>query len=203
MAELMLVNPRKLRRRKTRMRSVRRYRRIQRAPRKSIRLRRFSGYIGNPRRRRRFRIRRNPIGFSIQSFTKDTLIPSAVGAAGALGLDVIMGFLPLPDAVKSGPMRPIVRIAGAIGIGMLAGMVTSRRTAEQVTAGAVTVVLYDLIKGFVQTQFPALRLGETDEYPVLEYMNPAIMVDETTDAITDESEISAYVPSEEMSAYVS
>jgi hypothetical protein len=47
--------------------------------------------------------------------------------------------LPLPVAMKTGPMAPVVKIAGALGLGALAGMVTNRRMANQVAAGAVTV----------------------------------------------------------------
>lgn len=95
----------------------------------------------------RFR-RRNPIGF-LDGLVKDTLVPSAIGGAGALGLDVLLAVVPLPETIKTGAMRPVVRVAGAIGLGMLAGMIVAKRTAQQITAGAVTVVLYDTMKALM------------------------------------------------------
>ena len=130
------------------------------------------------RRKRSMRsYRRNPIrmrGFNPRTFVNQSLMPAGIGAAGALGLDMLMGMLPLPDALKTPTMRPLVRIAGAVGIGMIAGMVTNRKMGEQVGAGALTVVLYDVLKGFVQRTMPTLSLGEND-YTSLEYYNPAMI----------------------------
>src|SRR4030042_6898277 len=100
MAELMLINPRKHRRKANKTR----------------------------------RYRRNPSGgrFNMTTFSRNTLMPSAIGAAGALGLDILMGFLPLPDNLKMGPMRNVVRVVGAVGLGMLAGMVVKKDTAANI-----------------------------------------------------------------------
>lgn len=196
MSELMLINPRRRKRKMSAKqlkffgkRRKKKYSRrgytIGSSPIRRLKL--------NPKRR----YRRNPStrGFNIQSFAQNTLIPSAIGAAGALSLDVLLGFLPLPAAFKSGPMRPIVKLVGAVGIGMIAGMIGQRKMAEQVTAGAVTVVLYDTMKGFLQTSLPNIPLGDAEEYPALEYVNPAITVDESTGEYTDDIEqMSAYVP---------
>lgn len=84
--------------------------------------------------------RPNPIG----NFMKDTLMPSVIGGAGALALDVAVGLLPLPPAMKTGPMAPLVKAAGAIGLGMLAGQFMGRRMGEQVAAGGLTVTAYNI-----------------------------------------------------------
>lgn len=85
--------------------------------------------------------RKNPIGF-----LSETLVPSAIGGAGALGLDVLFGVLPLPATLKASPFFPAVKVAGAIGLGMAAGMVVSKKTANQIAAGAITVTLYNFAK---------------------------------------------------------
>lgn len=129
----------------------------------------------NPIRSRRRR--HNPLSlghFSLNGFMKQTLMPSAIGAAGALGLDMILAHLPIPDALKTTTMKPVVRIAGAVALGMIAGAVTNRRTAEQMTAGAVTVILYDTIKSFMMTNVPAVApalagLGDAYDYETLGY----------------------------------
>jgi len=115
--------------------------------------------------------RPNPIG----GFVKDTLMPSVVGGAGALALDVAVGMLPLPPALKSGPMAPLVKAAGAVGIGMLAGQFLGRRTGEQVAAGALTVTVYNVARMMLvkasNGRIPGLS-GYVDEY-VSEYVDYA------------------------------
>jgi hypothetical protein len=51
---------------------------------------------------------------------------------------------------------PLIKIGGAIGVGWVAGQVMGRRFGEQVTAGALTVAMYDIIKGFVRQAAPGL-----------------------------------------------
>lgn len=113
--------------------------------------------------------RPNPIG----GFVKDTLMPSVVGGAGALALDVAVGMLPLPPALKSGPMAPLVKAAGAVGIGMLAGQFLGRRRGEQVAAGALTVTVYNVARMMLvkasNGRIPGLS-GYVDEY-VSEYVD--------------------------------
>lgn len=93
---------------------------------------------------RKLRYRRpNPIG----NFVQGTLIPSAVGGAGAIALDVAIAALPLPAMMKAGPMAPLVRVAGAVGLGMLGEAVLGRKYGEQIAAGALTVTLYNVARG--------------------------------------------------------
>lgn len=179
MPEVLLVNPRKRKSPSKRKRGPARARRrtttvtVKANPSKPRRKRRKKAKTV---RRRGYR--RNPVNFNIMNFMQDTLMPSAVGAVGALGVDLTLGLLPLPDTLKTGPMRPLVKGLGAIGIGFVANMVATRQMAEQVTAGGLTVVLYDAMKTFMQTQFPALPLGEYDAYPALDYVSPAPLLDE-------------------------
>lgn len=137
----------------------------------------------NPiRARHRRRYKPNPMRLgSMASFTRHTLMPSVVGAAGALGVDVILGFLPIPVQFKTGPMRSIVKIAGAVGIGMLASNFMKRETAHQIAAGAITVTLYDVMKDYLRQAMPTLPLSEADvmyeEYPNLSYAGAGQTVD--------------------------
>lgn len=212
MATLMLVNP--MAKRKKRRSAA------QRAATKRMLKARW-GATRNPSPKRRRPRRRSPIAafagipvrrrarrgggggrFNLQRFATDTMMPSAIGAGGALTLDILMGVLPIPAALKTGALRPIVRIAGAVGIGLLAGMITNKRMAEQIGAGALTVVLYDTLKGFVLAAIPGLPVGENDveyvsaapgeDYPALSYYNPAGVVPDGVGEYEDE--MSAYVP---------
>lgn len=182
MPEVLLVNPRKRRRKTTAKKRT--------AKRRSPARRRRSTATKARRTRRTYR--RNPIGkLNVKSFMRQTLMPSAVGAVGALGIDMIMGFLPLPSAWKTGPMRPAVKGIGAVAIGLAASMVTSRKVAEQITAGGLTVVLYDTMKTFISGQFPAIPLGQYDAYPAIGYVSPSPTVNARADR---------YIP--QMNAYM-
>lgn len=116
--------------------------------------------------------RPNPVN-GIGSFVKGTLMPSVVGGAGALALDVAMGMLPLPPALKSGPMAPLVKAAGAVGLGVIAGKALGRRTGEQVAAGALTVTVYNVARMMLVKasggRIPGLS-GYVDEY-ISEYVD--------------------------------
>jgi hypothetical protein len=88
-----------------------------------------------------------------------TVIPAAVAGAGALSLDVLWSFMPLPENLKTGPLRHVVKGAGAIGLGWLAGMVVNKKTAAQLTTGALTVVTYNAMKEMVARFMPGVPLG--------------------------------------------
>jgi hypothetical protein len=113
-----------------------------------------------------YRRRRNPIGgrrgFALDGFLKATLLPAAAGGAGALALDVLLGVLPLPPALKSGLMRPVVRIGGSLGIGALAGLLGGAKLGEQVAAGALTVVAYDMMRAAMPKILPSVPLSAND-----------------------------------------
>lgn len=130
--------------------------------------------------------RPNPIDFML-----NTLTPSLVGGAGALGLDVVMGVLPIPDTLKNGPMAPLVKVAGAIGLGMIASKVVNRRVGEQVAAGAITVQVYNFAKAMLikvgggkipgLSMYPDGYLGEYvsgNEMPALGYRDSGMNVGE-------------------------
>lgn len=164
----------------------------------------------NPiRARRSRRYRPNPMRVgNIASFTKHTLMPSVVGAAGALGVDVILGFLPIPVQFKTGPMRAIVKIAGAVGIGMVAANFMKRETAHQIAAGAITVTLYDVMKMYLRDAMPTLPLSEADvlfeEYPNLSYAGAGQTVegmDQYVSGMSTEDGVGMYVGDSETSDY--
>lgn len=120
------------------------------APKRRASRRRSGGWkITSPRAASRagraLRYRRpNPIGF-----LSNTLMPSVIGGAGALALDVALGVLPIPDKLKSGPLSPLVKVAGAVGLGMLASKMVNRRVGEQIAAGAITVQVYNFAKAML------------------------------------------------------
>lgn len=197
MAELMLVNPRRKRagtkRRRRRMTAKqlmyfgkRRHRRRTATARRTVRrYRRRSPLISAPRRRRRvhrrrsvMRLRRNPLrmgGFSVRRFVNDALIPGGVGAMGALGVDLALGYAGsyLPASLQTGLPNTFVRLAGAVGVGYVAGMAAGKKFGEAATAGAITVTLYDIIKTYVKSAMPSLPLSG---YSGMGWISPGLQV---------------------------
>lgn len=113
------------------------------------------GYSRNPAKRRR-----NPITGKLGGIVSNTIMPAAIGAGGALTLDLIWGYLPIPAVVKVGPMRHAAKGVGAIGLGMLAGMVLKKDTANALALGAMTVVMYNAAREAVASFAPNIALGE-------------------------------------------
>lgn len=141
MAQLMLVNPRK-RRTTTR----------RRKPSTSVVSRRRTSTVTTRRRR-------NPIR---AKGVMETVQKSAVGAAGAIAVDVAMSKLPIPAALTANPMLAAAT-KGAVGIGL--GMLVSKfgkkkRLGEQLAEGAVTISLYGVGKSMIG---PSLGLSGMDE----------------------------------------
>lgn len=142
MAELMLVNPRK--RRKSRKTTSKR---------RSVASRAVATVRASARRIGR-RYRRNPIasrggaaGNAMEQFKA-----GAIGAAGALAVDVAMQKLPIPANLKTGTAAPIVKGLVGIGIGMLVAKVGKNKAlGHKLAQGAVTVSLYnaghEMLKG--------------------------------------------------------
>ena len=82
---------------------------------------------------------------TVQGIINDQVIPAAVGGAGAVVNDMLVNMLPLPANFKAGWMRHISKAIGAVAIGFLGGMFLQKRTADQLGAGAMTVVGYNVV----------------------------------------------------------
>jgi len=171
MSEILLVNPRRRRKMSALQRKYFGKRRRRKTGKKVARRRRSAVTVKvNPRRRRRsyavmrhraYRRKRNP---SLRSFTGGivpTIKSGVVGATGALGLDLLIGFLigKLPVQLQTGYGLTATKIAGAVGIGML-GNVVMKGKGGDLAKGAMTVVLHNELRKIVQAQFPTLTLGE-------------------------------------------
>lgn len=159
--EMLLVNPRKRKRRRKggakRSTRTRRNPSTRRRKRRSPARRRRSYAKRNPSRRRRSRAK--PV---TQDFVNSMLIPAGGGALGALGVDVVWGYLPVPDEIKTGPFSPFAKMAAAVGVGWGISQFTSKRTGRMVIAGAVTVSLYNLFKNWTQQMLPGVPLGDAE-----------------------------------------
>lgn len=155
MAQLMLINPRK--RRAAKRKATRRAKRSTSAVRKNpIRTaspvrRRRSALRGVARRSRR-RVRRNPIGLG---GIAGMLTDAGIGAAGAIGVDMIYNFLPLPATMKVGYAGNAAKMATAILIGTF-GKKLIGRSAEKLAAGSLVVQAYQILQNLMPISAPTL-----------------------------------------------
>ena len=153
--QLLLVNPAKRRtRRKTR-------RKTNTAARRPTRRRSRTTGRTTAAARITARRRRNPISrkVTVNSVVNDRLMPAFTAGAGALSLDIIMGYLPLPPAMSTGPVKYLVKGLGAIGLGMAAAMVVKPKTAHELSQGALTVVAHDALREMTQRFAPNVALN--------------------------------------------
>lgn len=187
--EILLVNPRRRRGRRTAAqkratakmiaanrrgrRTVRKRRRRNpigpyAAPkrRNSARNSRLGYYVSNPRRRRkraavRRTRRRNPArrGFNIQAMVNQLVIPAATAGGGAVLLDILWGFVPVPEGIKTGPMRHVAKGLGAIVLGQLVGMMGTKRMGDTMALGALTVTFHAAFREMTAQFMPQIPLG--------------------------------------------
>lgn len=99
------------------------------------------------RRRASGRRSRNP--FDAKGLTA-AIVPAAIGGAGAVGLDILLAYLPLPAALQSGWGNYATKLAGSFGVGYLGGMALGREKGHLITAGALTVSLYTILRALAQ-----------------------------------------------------
>lgn len=190
MAQMLLMNPtkrpKKRRKTSTKRRTARKTtRRYSKNP-VTTRANRVSRKARRASSKRRYR--RNPAGRKgMFGDIQGQLINAAIGAGGALGMDVVMGQVPLPLNLKTGMAKHATKGLGAILMGMAGNMFLPRGVSEKMVNGALTVVMHDAMREQMVTIAPNLSLGEaaipyypTDmPEPELGYYNPGALVTES------------------------
>ncbi len=111
---------------------------------------------------RRTRRASNPIGMT---GILGSITDAAIGAGGALAVDTLFNFLPLPAQYKVGMIGTAAKAATAIALGTVGRKVLGR-TAGKMAAGALTVIAYDAMKAFVP--------GAAATVAGLGYMSPGL-----------------------------
>jgi len=119
---------------------------------------------GRARSRARGRRRRNPsmrgMGAALKPRNiQGTLFNALPGAVGALGLDVILGYVPIPATWKVGYIGWITKALGAIGLGMVAQNFVKPSTAAKMTEGALTVMFHGILRNLTAQFAPGVPLG--------------------------------------------
>ena len=143
--------------------------------------------LANPRKRRKSRsssakrktskrrYRRNPLP---RGDLMATVKKGAVGALGAIGVDVAMQKLPIPAGLSAGNLAPAIRGGLGVLLGMVVAMIGKTSGAKaighQLADGAVTVALYGTAKNLIG---PSLGLSG-DDYSLLGYDDGLLGYDE-------------------------
>lgn len=96
----------------------------------------------------------------MKGIINNQLMPALLGGAGAVGNDMLFNVIPLPVMLKIGPMRHLGKAATAIGIGFVASFFATKKTADQLAAGALTVVGYNVVRELVSRFAPGIAMGE-------------------------------------------
>lgn len=165
MAQLLLLNPRR-RRRKLTAKQRKYFGKRKRARRVSVKVHRprrsrRSAVItvrANPRRRRRVafnprRIRRNPMRIPTARNVIGQVQDAAVAAVGATVVDVAMGYVNpmLPAAAMTPNVYPIVKGAAAILLGALGQSVGGQmgRWSAKMAEGSLIVTLHGVVRSFL------------------------------------------------------
>ena len=131
-------------------------RRKSRARKMSVKQLQFFGPSRSRARRSRGRARRSfsSAGLSIgRALSNPTsiLMPAAVGAAGAIGVNYVLARMPfLPATLTTGRMRYVTQIVAALGLAAVASKlrVVSAATANRMAEGALIVTGVDVIRDF-------------------------------------------------------
>lgn len=120
----------------------------------------------NPRRRRAAvrRFRRNPsarrIGGGAINFGRMILPAIGIGA-GAIGSELIMGYLPIPANFKTGPMRHVTKGAVGVAAGLFLGKVLKqKRLGNFFALGAVAIATHDFLKEQIAARAPGVQFGQ-------------------------------------------
>lgn len=104
----------------------------------------------NPSHRRR----RNPTGGGFLGNLTRPLMPAVVGAGGAFATDAAFAYLPLPMQLKTGNLAIVSKAVLAVALGMVVSRFMNRRIGEQMTAGALTVQAHQALSPFVAGVLP-------------------------------------------------
>jgi len=124
----------------------------------------------NRRKSTTTRKKRNPTGGGIMGQITSTIMPAMMAAGGGIGLDIVMGYLPIPENLKAGPMRHLTKAVGAVGIGIVGRMFLNPKTAHALATGALGITFYDAGREMLQRFVPQVKmagLGMYEDYPMM------------------------------------
>jgi len=156
-----------------------------------------AGYYPNPVRKHMKKRRRNPIGKmglpSVKSVKDNLLVPAAVGAVGAVVIDIVAGYLPLPASMTVGNMRYVRKAAVIIALGVLAGKVVGKKQADMAVVGGLTVMFHGIVKDFATKNFAGVMpMAGMDDLSGVDLYSPGLLSGDDVDMLNQ------YMPADRM-----
>ena len=142
----------------------------------------------NPKRRRRrsrgahlFKKRRSRrsggklLSGGLVRSTQSLVKHAAYAAVGAIGLDLVWAYLPIPPVLRTGYVRFVAKGAGAVAIGMVAERFLGRDLGAKFALGAMTVVMHDAMRDLAAQFVPQVSLGGVgdSDFPSMGYTGSA------------------------------
>lgn len=136
--------------------------------------------------------KRNPIGSSPaakrgKGMFEENIKPAAMGAAAALGFDVVWGRMTfIPAKLRAGNLKYPVKALAAIGLGVAAEHFLPKQHkhyAATLVRGPLTVILHDAGKDMMQSMYPSLALAAYEEDQMAEIINEMNGMEEDEDPI--------------------
>jgi hypothetical protein len=135
---------------------------------------------GNPHHHRRHHRRHNPslVPGGIMGSLKSGATSGLTGALGALFLDLLWGYTNsfLPSMLQSSYGMYLGKAVGAVAVGAIGGKVMPGK-GRDLTVGAFTVLIHDVLKSTLVSVMPTLPLsGYVGTSPIIAYGAPAVGV---------------------------
>lgn len=136
--------------------------------------------------------KRNPIGNSPaakrgKGMFEENIKPAAMGAAAALGFDIVWGRMTfIPAKLRAGNLKYPVKALAAIGLGVAAEHFLPKQHkhhAATLVRGPLTVILHDAGKDMMQSMYPSLALAAYEEDQMAEIINEMNGMEEDEDPI--------------------
>ena len=123
--------------------------------------------------------KRNPLPPRAKGLFQENIKPSALGAAAALGFDLVWGRMTfIPPSLRAGVMQYPVKLIGAIALGMAAEKFLPKEYQKHATTlvrGPLTVIMHEAGKKFIQDKYPSLGLMAYEEDQLAEILHESQM----------------------------
>lgn len=124
--------------------------------------------------------KKNPISQSAsvkrgKGMFEENIKPAAMGAAAALGFDIVWGRMTfVPANLRAGNLKYPVKALAAIGLGVAAEHFLPKQHkhyAATLVRGPLTVILHDAGKDMMQSMYPSLALAAYEEDQMAEIIH--------------------------------
>jgi hypothetical protein len=127
----------------------------------------------NPVRRRRRSVgvakrrsyRRNPSARSTAMSIGKMFLPAVGIGAGAVGSEILMGYLPIPANFKTGVLRHVTKGVVGVGAGLLIGKVFKmKRLGNFFALGAIAIATHDALKELIASRASGINTSGFGQY---------------------------------------